>query len=184
MIRAAGILAGSDVEAKLRNLLNDPRRRGVVTRILNAESRKILKVAEELAEDELHRRPDDRRSKESLAHGKHYHDSFRIIDAKERNGRLQAGITNDHPAAMVIEKGAKPHPIDASDPDHPLFWPLSVRSSAGGVGQLGSFPVTFEEAQSGSGAALQVDHPGVQPHRIMRRARDTYYQRARRQLNR
>lgn len=167
---------------RLRNLLASPKRRAAVSRVLNRESVKVKAICEQVAEESLHRRPDSRRTKESLAHGPEYHDSFHVLTAREVGvDKLKSGVYNDHPAAVKVEKGTNPHPIPASNAPKMIF-PFNRKAPAGrntGLG-LGNFPVTGPPL----GAAVVVDHPGSAPKRVMARARRRYLDRSRRALNR
>ena len=167
---------------KIERALTSPQARGHLTRVANAESRKIKAFAEEIAEEELHRRPDDRRTAESLAHGKEYHDSFEIIPADSSNpSKVRAGITNTHPAAAIIENGSDGHPIEARSAKRLIF---PSGGAAGGIvpvpgkhsnfrqGQKGTFPV--EITPENKTTAIIVNHPGTAPRRILARAADRY----------
>ena len=127
-------------QAKLMRLidkaLESPKARAHLARVANDESRKIVVIAQQLAEAELHRRPADRRTKESLAHGAEYHDSFVIIPADTSNpSKVRAGITNTHPAAGIIENGSPPHYIVANSSSQ-LAFPWDPPSTAGGIRQI------------------------------------------------
>lgn len=185
MFRTSTPAMSPDTEAKLRRLLADPRRRSGVVTLLNNEGRKMREIAEQISEDELHRRPDDRRTPESLAHGKEYHDSWRVVPAKEQGyDKITVKIGNDHPAARIIENGAKPHTIQApsDDPRDALVFPFIGPVGRGGPGRKGGFAVPWGSAPEFFGT--EVNHPGVGAHRIGRRARDTYRKRSKRILNR
>ena len=133
-------------QAKLMRLIEraieSPKARATLARVANDESRKIVVIAKELAEAELHRRPVNRRTKESLEHGAEYHDSFVIIPADTSNpSKVRAGITNTHPAAGIIENGSPPHYIIANTksvglPLGPALHPGWHPPSAGQVRQL------------------------------------------------
>lgn len=184
-------------QAKLMRLIEkaieSPKARATLARVANDESRKIVAIAKELAEAELHRRPVNRRTKESLEHGAEYHDSFVIIPADTSNpSKVRAGITNTHPAARRIEKGTRGHDIPLGGaggkklrfPGDDVGEYLVDPSRRGGIrtkdfwgrnprrreGVAGSWPLigppwVFRE---------QVSHPGTEPKRILERAADRY----------
>lgn len=176
-------------QAKLMRLIEraieSPKARATLARVANDESRKIVVIAKELAEAELHRRPANRRTKASLEHGAEYHDSFVIIPADTSNpSKVRAGITNTHPAAGIIENGSPPHEIHWRGPNNPLLFPWDPPSTAGGIRQVpgkssrfrqgtkGVFPVNYGDAPTA--AAARVSHPGSEPKRILARAADRY----------
>jgi hypothetical protein len=175
-------------QAKLMRLidkaLESPKARATLARVANDESRKMVVIAQQLANNELHRRPADRRTKESLAHGAEYHDSFVIIPADTSNpSKVRAGITNTHPAAGIIENGSPPHYIIANTSSQ-LAFPWDPPSTAGGIrrvagksssfrqGTKGVFPVAYGDAPTMH--ANSVLHPGSEPKRILARAADRY----------
>ncbi len=184
-------------QAKLMRLidkaLESPKARAHLARVANDESRKIVVIAQQLANNELHRRPADRRTKESLAHGAEYHDSFVIIPADTSNpSKVRAGITNTHPMAALIEHGSKGHDIPLGggsgkklkfpgDEDGGYtvdkslrggirtkdFWGANPRRREGVIGmwKLSGPPWTYPE---------DVRHPGTEPKHILARAADRY----------
>lgn len=175
-------------QAKLMRLIEraieSPKARATLARVANDESRKIVVIAKELAEAELHRRPANRRTKASLEHGAEYHDSFVIIPADTSNpSKVRAGITNTHPMAALIEHGSPPHYITANTSSG-LVFPWDPPSTAGGIRQVpgkssrfrqgtkGVFPVNYGDAPTA--AAARVSHPGSEPKRILARAADRY----------
>ena len=175
-------------QAKLMRLIEkaieSPKARATLARVANDESRKIVVIAKELAEAELHRRPVNRRTKESLEHGAEYHDSFVIIPADTSNpSKVRAGITNTHPAAGIIENGSPPHYIIANTSSQ-LAFPWDPPSTAGGIRQVpvksasfrqgtkGLFPVDYNSAPTFH--TNSVLHPGSEPKRILARAADRY----------
>lgn len=176
-------------QAKLTRLINraleSPRAKATLARIANDESRKMVVIAEQVAEEELHRRPEERRTRESLAHGKEYHDSFVIIPADTSNPtKVRAGITNTHPAAAIIEKGSRPHTIQATGSPGRLVFPWDPPSERGGIRQVpgmapqfrqgvrGEFPIAYSEGEIS--AFNHVSHPGTEPKRILERTADRY----------
>jgi hypothetical protein len=176
-------------QAKLMRLidkaLESPKARATLARVANDESRKIVVIAQQLANEELHRRPANRRTKASLEHGAEYHDSFVIIPADTSNpSKVRAGITNTHPAAGIIENGSPPHEIQATGSPGRLVFPWDPPSTAGGIRQVpgksssfrqgtkGVFPVNYGEAPTV--AFNHVKHPGSEPKRILARAADRY----------
>lgn len=175
-------------QAKLMRLidkaLESPKARATLARVANDESRKMVVIAQQLANNELHRRPADRRTKASLEHGAEYHDSFVIIPADTSNpSKVRAGITNTHPAAGIIENGSPPHYIVANSSSQ-LAFPWDPPSTAGGIRQVagksssfrqgtkGVFPVAYGDAPTMH--ANSVLHPGSEPKRILARAADRY----------
>ena len=184
-------------QAKLMRLidkaLESPKARATLARVANDESRKIVVIAQQLANEELHRRPANRRTKASLEHGAEYHDSFVIIPADTSNpSKVRAGITNTHPAAGIIEHGARSHNIPLGDPGEKKlrfpgdddggytvrkelrggirtkdFWGRNPRRREGVAGQwpLIGPPWVFREG---------IGHPGSEPKRILARAADRY----------
>ena len=175
-------------QAKLMRLIEraieSPKARATLARVANDESRKIVVIAKGLAEAELHRRPVNRRTKESLEHGAEYHDSFVIIPADTSNpSKVRAGITNTHPAAGIIEYGTrrKDYPIPARAL---LVFPWDPPSVRGGIrrvqgkapqfreGAKGQFPVAYSDGPIV--AFPRVKHPGTEPKRILARAADRY----------
>jgi hypothetical protein len=175
--------------AKLMRLIEraieSPKARATLARVANDESRKIVVIAQQLANDELHRRPANRRTKASLEHGAEYHDSFVVIPADTSNpSKIRAGVTNLHPAAGIIENGSPPHEIQATGSPGRLVFPWDPPSTAGGIRQVpgksssfrqgtkGVFPVNYGEAPTV--AFNHVKHPGSEPKRILARAADRY----------
>lgn len=175
-------------QAKLMRLIEkaieSPKARATLARVANDESRKIVVIAQQLANDELHRRPANRRTKASLEHGAEYHDSFVIIPADTSNpSKVRAGITNTHPAAGIIENGSPPHYIIANTSSQ-LAFPWDPPSTAGGIRQVpgksasfrqgtkGLFPVDYNSAPTFH--TNSVLHPGSEPKRILARAADRY----------
>jgi len=175
-------------QAKLMRLIEkaieSPKARATLARVANDESRKIVVIAQQLANDELHRRPANRRTEASLEHGAEYHDSFVIIPADTSNpSKVRAGITNTHPAAGIIENGSPPHYIIANTSSQ-LAFPWDPPSTAGGIRQVpgksasfrqgtkGVFPVDYNSAPTFH--TNSVLHPGSEPKRILARAADRY----------
>ena len=170
--RSSSVRPAITAEAIRRNL-ETPRNRATAARLLNRESEKVKAICEEIAEADLHRRPDNRRSAESLAHGAEYHDSFEIVPANQGDGldNMEVRVRNTHPAAHILEFGADPHAIPASSaPD--LVFPYKGSGLGGRVGSKGTFAVNWGGAIRFQGKS--VDHPGVEPRRIMRRAMQRY----------
>ena len=171
------------IQRLIENATASPQAKGQLTRRVNREGQKLLEIAQGLAEKELHRRPAERRTKESLAHGKEYHDSFYVKTANPRSPREVAiRVGNDHPAASIIEDGAVPHYIFANTSSGLRFPGSGGEEARGGIvpvkgkhsnfrqGKKGTFPV------NGPPWAYRdvVEHPGVNPRRILARATDQY----------
>lgn len=107
-------------QAKLMRLIEkaieSPKARATLARVANDESRKIVVIAKELAEAELHRRPVNRRTKESLEHGAEYHDSFVIIPADTSNPSKVRGRDHEHAPSRPPDREGH------QGPRHPLGW--------------------------------------------------------------
>jgi hypothetical protein len=172
------------LERLIERALESPRAKATLARVANNESRKMVAIAEQIANEELHRRPADRRTKASLAHGKEYHDSFVIIPADTSNPtKVRAGITNTHPAAAIIEYGSSPHYMIAGSSSKMVF-PWDPPSTPGGIrpvpgkspnfrqGTKGIFPVPYGSAPTYAFDAVL--HPGTEPKRILERTADRY----------
>lgn len=141
--------------------------------IANKEGQKVKRIAERIAREELHRRPDNRRTKSSLSHGKEYHDSF-VVRQGERTGQTAAEVKigNTHPAHAIIEKGSKGHPIPTGSKELIFPWDGAAIQKSG-AGRKGSFPVAYGEAPTRK-EPVGVQHPGTDPHHIMDRAAREY----------
>lgn len=164
---AARPVQGSD---HLHQLLSKPKNRATVSRILNAESAKIAAAAQQLAEQEVHRRPDSRRTRESLEHGREYHDSFEVVPAKLLGvDKLRAAVVNTHPMARAVENGTPAHEITAREAPQ-LRFPFN-RGPRGGVGVLGGFAVNWG---GNSFIGQRVSHTGARGHRILARTLQAY----------
>lgn len=168
------------LDRAVANALDNPRARATLSRIANEQGRKTVAIAKELAEAELHRRPANRRTAESLAHGKEYHDSFGFRVDMSNPVRVRVHIYNDHPAAGIIEHGSEGHTISSHGPL--LRFPDDPALAPGGI-----FPVSGKHPNFRRGAAgvfpmsgppwrfqASVEHPGTKPHRILIRALDRY----------
>ena len=159
----------------LERVKDSPAAKRKATMIVNREGEKVLAICREIADEELHRRDDpSRRSPESNAHGKHLHDSFYVVPARENDYKPILRIGNDHPAFPYIEKGTKAHSI-APRGDHPLAFPFNG-GARGGVGRKGAFAVNWDEGEPMFRDG--VDHPGVEPRNILGRALRRYRRRA------
>lgn len=168
------------LDRAIANALSNPRARATLSRLANEQGRKTVVIAEELANAELHRRPGDRRTAESLAHGKEYHDSFGFRVDMSNPTRIKVHIYNNHPAAGIIEHGSEPHEIKPHGdllrfPGNPSIRPGGIFPVAGKHpnfrrGAAGVFPITGPPWAY----AQWVDHPGTKPHRILIRALDRY----------
>lgn len=150
----------------LGRLFADRQRRQRAVVILNAEASAIAAAGKEIAEHDLHRRPANRRTAESLAHGAEYHDSFKVEDPKITNSRIEIRVGNTHPMAKLIEGGSPEHPIT------PTTGPLLVfpfrPGTRGAPNRKGDFAVAFGEGPKR--ASRGVRHPGTAAKRIMYRA--------------
>lgn len=147
-------------------------------RIINNEARKVVVICQEIAEEDLHRRDDPRRrSAVSRRHGKHLHDSFEIVPAKESDYRPIVRVRNTHPAFKWIDKGTTRHPIPKGDPEglmaFPWDGPVGRNES---LGTKGAFPVDYADAPLAVFPA--VIHPGNRAHNILQRAIRRYRRRA------
>lgn len=178
-------LPAEKLDRLVGNALSSPSAKGALTRATNKESEKVLAFAKEIAEAELNRRPGNRRTAESLNHGKEYHDSFYVVPASSGDPmRMRVKIGNNHPAAGMIEFGTPPHSIDAKAADAMQFPGPNSPEDRGGifpapghqtasrfrVGQKGSFmvdgpPWVYRK---------HVNHPGTQAKHILTRAMDRY----------
>lgn len=150
------------------------RRAGTLAQVIaNKEGQKVKRIAERIAKDELHRRPDDRRTQSSLAHGKEYHDSF-VVRQGERTGQTAAEVKigNTHPAHAIIEKGSKEHPIPTGSKGLIFPW-KGLATQRSGPGRKGNFAVAYGEAPTRK-EPIGVQHPGTEAHNIMPRAAQEY----------
>lgn len=162
-----------DFSAKrIRHILDlnaNPRTRAVAARHINHGTRTVIGYAQEIAAAELKNdRPEERRR----TSGKHYIDSFVVLpNTVDSIGRMVGGFRNTHPAANIIEHGARPHEIHATNaPD--LIFPHTRDSSRGGPRKSpGSWPVTGGDELFVGPVAR---HPGTPAYRIVKRARDRY----------
>jgi hypothetical protein len=169
--RSTGLRPAPDIEQQFRALAANPNTLAVAARLVNDESRILKATCEAVANEELHRRPEGRRSPKSAAHGAHYHDSFVIVTAKEQGyANVRAVVGNSHPAAHIIEKGAAPHEIRASNAKA-LKFPFNG-GARGGVGSKGGFAVNWGDGETMNRA--RVSHPGTTAHQIMARATRRY----------
>ena len=168
------------LERAIANALNNPKAKATLSRLANDQGRKLVVIAKEIADAELHRRPNDRRTAESLAHGKEYHDSFGYRVDLSNPARVKVYVTNNHPAAGIIDNGSSGHTITARS--KLLRFPGDPATRVGGIfpvpgqhpnfkrGRAGDFPIAGPPwAFAGS-----VEHPGTKPHRILIRALDRY----------
>lgn len=174
-------LADGDLE-RLRHLLEtDPKLRSAAARILNRESEKVRVIAKEITEKEIHRRPQERRTKISLAHGAELHDSFEVVPAREVGpNQMKVSIRNTHPAFAAVNNGTPPHRIEPRVAKT-LAFPFRGPVGKGQVGKLGTFAVRTGDAPMFYPQG--VDHPGAQGHQILQRALRTYRRRQGRVIN-
>lgn len=103
------------------------------------------------------------RARKDSAGSKPYKDSFHVRTVRSRDA-ITVTLSNDHPAAPILERGQRPHRIEPRDATR-LAWPAS-RSRRGRSVVL---PV-------GQG----VNHPGAEGHRILERAMRSAAQKQRR----
>lgn len=147
-------------------VMNDPRNRPKIIRILEREAVAVEDAGSDIAETDLHRRPDDRRTPESLAHGAHYHDSWAHGPVDFQGNRAEIKVGNTHPAARMVEGGTDAHSITPVTAQR-----LAFPYNGGGRGRpnrKGSFAVAWSDAPTTKRKA--VNHPGAAAHRILYRA--------------
>ncbi len=177
MERQGQVRTVDNLDRWVERVKTSPQFRSAVTRIVNREGAKVVKIAEEIAEEELHRRDDPtRRSVISREHGKHLHDSFYLVPAKENDYKPVIRIGNDHPAYGYIDRGTPRHSIPVSVRRLQVFpWngPVGRNES---LGTKGSFPVDW--ADGNKHFTQVVDHPGNRPHTILARALRRYRRRS------
>lgn len=184
VVRWGNLRLGPAALAKIEAQLASPRTRGTAVRIMQRTAQQVADECKLLAEEELHRRPDHRRSEESLAHGAEYHDSFVIVPARDTGyDKLRVGVTNTHPAAKILELGADEHVIRAraGGPDLNFPW-IGYPVGRGGPGAKNPFAVVAS-GQTGEMTRRRVNHPGVGPRRILSRSLRRYRRRANKVLN-
>lgn len=168
------------LDRAIENALMNPRAKATLSRIANEQGRRVAFFAEQLAEEELNRRPEERRTAESRAHGKEYHDSFSFVVDMSNPRKIRIALQNDHPAARRIEKGTRRHDIPVSGTTYQRF-PGDPTEARGGIfpvagkgalrrGQKGQFPIEGPPWVH----TYKVDHPGTAARNIMARALDRY----------
>lgn len=161
----------------------NPRTRAHAARIVNHGAHRVIAIAREIAEEELHNdRPKERRRHPDSPH---YVDCFFVTPTTmDRINRVVAGFGNNHPAAAYIEHGGGgEHTITAvvgGENSGNLVFPFRKGASRGGPGQPpGDWPVRFGEAGSQRMSVYSVTHPGSPAFHIIRRAREAYRRQAR-----
>lgn len=190
--------AGTRDIARTMQLNATPRGRATAARILNYHARRIVKIAEEIAAAEFRQdRPEGRRPPENQDKP-HYVQSFKILPATQVSiNRQEVRWGNTHPAAHIIEKGAREHTITARTrypyasgtglgPGQPGFLvfpykPGATRANTPG-GPPGNWPVDFANGRRGGGSKAvvpEVQHPGSPAFRILERAIRRYRESAR-----
>lgn len=171
---------GAKLNRAIDNAIANPRAKATLSRIANEQARRLEFFAEQLAEEELNRRPTDRRTAASRNHGREYHDSFEAKVDMSNPKRIKITLTNDHPAATIIEKGSATHEIRPKAA-HSLRFPGDETTQRGGIfpvpgagalrrGVKGEFPIQGPPWVH----TKKVNHPGTAPRRIMARALDRY----------
>jgi hypothetical protein len=141
----------------------------------------VASIAKEIAEGELHRREGRRRTPESAAFGTHYHDAFEVeVVDNPRIEAVQVRVSNEHPFAWAIEHGMRGHNIIPKAGGRMVF-PYIPGAARGGVGKLGAWALTNSDADFLAGAWTIPHHPGMNEHRVMRRAAERYRDRTARQ---
>jgi len=177
---------------KILNYAADPKRRAVAARLLNTDAKGMVRIAQEIADDEFRqdrvqsRRPEDNRGKP------HYVNSFTIKPATvETLQRMVVVWGNSHPAANIIEHGARPHVIasgmqgSGTGPGFQrgrLKFPFRPPPGSGNVNTPGGPPGTWPPNFGGgarTASIKQVNHPGSPAFHIMRRAIKRYKRRNR-----
>jgi len=118
MSAASHVIVNID-KAGLERLILDKMRaaeaRFTVRVIAEKMGQGVVKEAKQIAEVELHRRPTERRTKESLRHGAEYHDSFFYrVNMAGYPRQILVECGNRHPAAPIIRKGSTPHQIPST----------------------------------------------------------------------
>lgn len=155
--------------------LGSQQARNFAGQVANGEGTKLAAEAKGIAEEILHRRPENRRTKSSLAHGKEYHDSYTVTPMSPRSDEAAAVmVTNDHPAHAIIEKGSRGHKIPSSP--GLVSFPWDPPSTKGTPTTKGVF--TIEHKGELNDAFAQVEHPGTAPKRILRNAVTRYRQKS------
>lgn len=174
---------------RILTLNGNPRTRAAASRKLNRLAHTVVDEARAIAATEFRTdRPQERRPPESREHGAHYVDSFEIKpNTAEGINRLTIRWGNSHPAARIIENGARPHIIAAGErfasgtgpytTSGKLVFPYrppprsQLAHSPGGP--AGQWPVDFASGRRGGGrtaVVAQVNHPGSPAFHIFRRA--------------
>lgn len=165
--------------ARVAALNANPRTRATAARHVNSGARTVIRFAQEIADDELKDRPENRRRSPGTPR---YRDSFFVTEASfDSINRMRAGFGNRSPVANLIENGAAPHTITANPGganSGNLVFPWDPPHSHSGPGSPpGDWPVTFEEGTRRS--IFSVNHPGQAGFHIFRRARERYRARER-----
>jgi hypothetical protein len=175
---------------KILNFAADPKKRSAAARLLNNDAQGVVRIAKEIAHNEFHEDRDEGRRPEPNQGKPHYVDSFKISPATvESLQRMTVQWGNAHPAANIIEHGARPHKIVAgmqgsgtgpAISQGRLIFPYKEGASRTNTpgGPPGNWPANF-----GTGAkrarVKAVNHPGSPAFHIMRRAIRTYKRRNR-----
>lgn len=157
-----------EATARLARLLTtNSSTKGTAASILNRQGVQMVNIAARIARDELRERPASRRTRESLAHGDSYRNSFKIIPARESGYVIQVAVGSTHPFARAVEHGTSPHPIEATNTKR-LAFPFAGPGLGGGPGFAGRFAVTSSEAPTAFPSI--VNHPGATAHHVLARA--------------
>lgn len=162
------VQAGPSAKAALRRIIADPRNTPKLKAIARREVRQMAEAGEAISETDLNRRPSDRRTRESLAHGAEYHDSWATTEPRLEGDRIIAKAGNTHPFAPAVEAGTPAHAIvpRAGGPGV-LKFPFNG-GGRGAPNRKGAFAVAWGEAPTMRSNG--VGHPGAVAHRIMYRA--------------
>lgn len=157
---------------QMEQMLRTPQFRAKVIRILNNEAREVKAIAEELAEQDLRRRPPGRRTQDSKDHGKEYHDSFEIVPTREHANKMRVAISNSHPWAAAVEFGTRRHDIPKTGTTH-MGFPYNGPSGKGSPGKRSGWLLEGDPKVH----AYKVDHPGAGAFHIQARALRIYRRR-------
>lgn len=164
------------LDAKIRHLNVDPRRRATAGRYINHGTRQLIGIVQEMADAELRTRVQWRRRTQ----GPRYRDSFKVLPNRQEGiDKMVGGFVNTHHFAKGLEHGVRDqHPIWPSNARR-LKFPFragSTRSRLGGP--PGNWPAGFAKGNARF-TTLVKRHPGSPAFKFIGRARARYRRRAR-----
>lgn len=167
---------------KIMRFNANPRQRSTASRMVNEGAHSVVRIAQEIAHAEFKPRSGGRRPRPGTLH---YVTSFFTEEATQDSiGRLVAKFGNRHPAATIIEFGARRHYIVQHE--RLLVFPFkkgATRTQPGrgvGAGVVGNWPTEFQTPGATTARKQVVDHPGSPAFHIIGRARTAYLSRVRR----